>query len=372
MAWHARASCRRGATIRSARAPDDRLVSSRRARFRNLGTAFRVLTAAAALSCALVAGACKPDSHSGDYITFNMSWLPQGSMAGVIVAIDKGYYAQEGLNVSVMRGFGGIRTVNELDHGLFDFGYVDPIAIALNRAHGGKARMVGAINARWPGALCYIKERHHIEKPADLVGLTIGGGQNSAMQAILPIWLQRNGLAPQRAKILQLDPAVIVNSLVRGQIDAAECWEGASLPLVEKQTRAAGLTLGWLPYRNFGFDIYGSGVATTDEFIAHNPDTVRKFLKATYRGYAEAGAHPDDAVATMTSHFPTLDPAITRRQLDQTLALMHDDEPVGSIRANKMAAVIDFLHAAKDLKSNVSAADLFTNRFLPADDRRKQ
>lgn len=332
---------------------------------------FRALTAALALSGILATGACKPDSHAGDYITFNMSWLPQGSMAGVIVAIDKGYYAQAGLNVSVMRGFGGIRTVNELDHGLFDFGYVDPIAIALNRAHGGKARMVGAINARWPGALCYVKERHHIEKPADLAGLTIGGGQNSAMQAILPIWLQRNGLSPQRVKILQLDPAVIANSLISGQIDAAECWEGASLPLVEKQARAAGLTLGWLPYRDFGFDIDGSGIAATDDFIARNPDTVRKFLKATYRGYAEAAVHPDDAVATMTNHFPTLDPTITRRQLDQTLALMRSDEPVGTIDAKKMAATVDFLRAAQDLKSNVRAGDLYTTRFLPEDDRRK-
>lgn len=372
MAWHALASFRRSATIRPALVLEDRLLSTAGALLRGAAPVLRILTVTAALSCALLSGACKPDSHAGDYITFNMSWLPQGSMAGVIVAIDKGYYAQEGLNVSVMRGFGGVRTVNELDHGLFDFGYVDPIAIALNRAHGGKTRMVGAINARWPGALCYIKERHHIEKPADLAGLTIGGGQNSAMQAILPIWLQRNGLPSQRVKILQLDPAVIVNSLVRGQIDAAECWEGASLPLVEKQTRAAGLTLGWLPYRNFGFDIYGSGIAATDDFIARNPDTIRKFLKATYRGYAEAGAHPDDAVATMTSHFPTLDPMITRHQLDQTLALMHDDEPVGSIDAKKMAATIDFLHAAKDLKSNVRSADLFTTRFLPGDDRRKQ
>src|SRR4051794_10757065 len=56
-------------------------------------------------------------------IVFNMSWLPQGSTSGVIVAIDKGYYASQGLDVTAVRGYGGLRTVNEIDQGLFAFGY---------------------------------------------------------------------------------------------------------------------------------------------------------------------------------------------------------------------------------------------------------
>ena len=50
-------------------------------------------------------------------VQFNMAWLPQGSMAGIFVAIDKGYFADAGLNVEPVRGFGGMRTANELDPG---------------------------------------------------------------------------------------------------------------------------------------------------------------------------------------------------------------------------------------------------------------
>ena len=115
-------------------------------------TAIRSLIAVTALSGLAIVGACQPNTSSERNIVFNMSWLPQGSMVGVIVAIDRGYYTQEGLNVSAMRGFGGMRTVNELDHGLFEFGYIDPITIALNRAHGGKTRMIRSTQRSMAGS----------------------------------------------------------------------------------------------------------------------------------------------------------------------------------------------------------------------------
>ena len=178
-----------------------------------------------ALTLALTGGCAQqasPPGHALTKVTFNMSWLPQGSMAGVIVAIDKGFYAAHQLDVEAVRGFGGIRTTNEVDQGMFDFAYGDPLSVILNRAHGGSARLVGIINQRWPAGLCFLKEYKHIAAPADLKGLTVGGGQNSAVQTLLPLWLKRNNVDPAGVKILQLNPSVIVASLIEGKIDAAE------------------------------------------------------------------------------------------------------------------------------------------------------
>src|SRR5712692_550667 len=68
-------------------------------------------------------------------LTYNMGWLPQGSSIGVAVAIARGWFRSDGLEVSMMRGYGGNRTANELDQGKFEIGYVDPISIVLNRAN---------------------------------------------------------------------------------------------------------------------------------------------------------------------------------------------------------------------------------------------
>ena len=90
-------------------------------------------------------------------VVFNLSWLPQGSTSGVMVAIDKGYTTAEGLDVSAVRGYGGLRTVNEIDQGMFEFGYGNPDGVILNRSKGGKTHMVGAINATNPGGICFVR-----------------------------------------------------------------------------------------------------------------------------------------------------------------------------------------------------------------------
>ena len=298
-------------------------------------------------------------------VRFNMGWLPQGSMAGIFVAIDKGYYAQEGLKVAPMRGFGGIRTVNELDQGMFEFAYADPLSVALNRANGGKTKMIGGINMKFPAGACYIKERHRVSGPADLAGLTFGAGQSSSVQTLLPVWLKANGVNPESVRRIQLDPAIVVASLVEGKIDAAECWLGNSMALFEKSAALAGLTVGRLAYADFGLDVYGSGFVTRDDFIVSNSEVVRKFLYASYRGYAEAGEKPADALAIILRHYPLLDKAVTEKQIRETAVLMAAEGGSHRLDRAKVQRIVTYLESAGQLKDFETADSLFTNNFVP-------
>src|SRR6478735_9542733 len=96
---------------------------------RRIGT---TIAAAAALTIAAASVAQSPEK-----VTYNMSWLPHGSSIGAIVAQAQGYYKEAGLDVNIVRGYGGNRTANELDQGQFEFAYVDPISLALTRSNGG-------------------------------------------------------------------------------------------------------------------------------------------------------------------------------------------------------------------------------------------
>lgn len=126
-------------------------------------------------------------------VSYNMAWLPQGSSVGVIVAQELGYFKEAGLDVNIQRGYGGNRTANELDQGQYEFGYVDPISLVLNRANGGKIRMVGALNTRWPAGICFDTKRHRPKTPADMKGLLLGGGSASPVHNVVPAWLELNG-----------------------------------------------------------------------------------------------------------------------------------------------------------------------------------
>jgi NitT/TauT family transport system substrate-binding protein len=324
----------------------------------------------AILCTLLVVSACSDSSDQASggsavqTVTFNMSWLPQGSMAGVIVAIDKGYYQQLGIEVETTRGFGGIRTVNELDQGMFEFGYADPLAIILNRSSGGKTRMIGAINQRWPAGLCYVAERHQVDNPADLKGMVVGGGQNSPVQAMVPAWLEANGLERNSVTMLQLDPSVISASLIEGTIDAGECWLGNSLAVYQKRAHQAGVSIGMIEYSQFNLDIYGSGLVTTDRLIAENPELVQAFVQATYLGYAYAREHQDEATDIMLRHFPVLDKEITAQQVAEIAELIEGPAGLGWMDGSKFSNTVDFLAAAYAVDKNLAPEDVYTTRFL--------
>jgi len=321
---------------------------------------FGVLTA-----CAAVLAACGSPEPTTTKVIYNMSWLPQGSQSGVIAAIEQGFYREQGLEVDAVRGFGGIRTTNEVDQGMFQFGYGDPISVALNRSQGGKSRMIGVINEYWPAGLCFVVDRHAIKTPADLKGLRVGGGQNSPVQALLPVWLQSNEVDPASVTLLQLNPSVIVTSLIEGQIDAAECWAGNSRPLFEQAAKQAGLQLGWIEYRSFGLDMYGSGLVASDTLIAKDPDLVKKFVAATYRGYAFVLANPDQARDLMVKKFPTLDRDVTGAQIAELATLMRGPGTLGALSEERMASTMQVINRGYQLEGKVAVQDLYTQQFAP-------
>ena len=299
------------------------------------------------------------------HVRYNMAWLPQGSQAGIFVAMDKGYFAEAGLDVEPVRGFGGMRTANELDQGMFEFAYIDPLSVALSRSKGGKVRMIGGINMRLPAGACFVKERHRIERPADLAGLRFGAGQSSMIQALLPAWLGDNGVDPARVEQIQLDPAIVVSSLVEGRIDAAECWLGNSLALFDKAAKAKGVTIGRIAYADFGLDVYGSGFATQDRLVEQEPDLVRAFLTAAYRGYADAARDPGAALAIIRRHYPLLDEDVTERQLRETAELMAAEGGSHRLSPDKIERTVRYLQASGQLQGFDQAPQLFTNAFVP-------
>lgn len=322
------------------------------------------LTTAAAF--ALVLGTAP--ALAQEKVTYNMAWLPQGSSIGVIVAQDKGYFKEVGLDTNIVRGYGGNRTANELDQGQFEFGYVDPISLILNRANSGKIRMVGAINTRWPAGVCYVTKRNTVKTIDDLKGLSLGGGAGSPVHNVVPAWLELNGKPRDFIKLVRLDPAVVDASFMEGKTDLAECWQASNRPVLAKLAAAAGVHVAWLSYADYGLNAYGSGFATRDELISKKPEMVRKFLHASYRGFAEAFKNPEQAADIVVKMFPATDRAIALAQIKETADIMDDpqvrSQGLGYLREDRMASTLSFVDKAYDVKGKVKLQDIYTNAFL--------
>jgi NitT/TauT family transport system substrate-binding protein len=327
----------------------------------------RIAARLAAIS-AVVAFATTASAQSLEKVTYNMSWLPQGSSIGAIVAQAEGYYKDVGLEVNIVRGYGGNRTANELDQGQFEFAYVDPISLALTRSNGGHVRLIGAVNTSWPGGICYIEKNGKRLTLNDMKGMTLGGGSASPVHNIVPVWLEMNGKPRDYIKLLRMDPAVVDASLVDGKIDLAECWRASNRATILKQANEAGVKIGWIEYSDYGLNAYGSGLATTDERIAKSPGLVKRFVQATYRGYQFALDKPDAAADIMVKMFPTVDRNVGLQQIREINELIVDpgarDKRLGYLRSDRMQSTAKFVDKAFTLGGKVKAADLYTDAFV--------
>ena len=301
-------------------------------------------------------------------LSYNMAWLPQGSSVGVIAAQQLGYFKDVGLEVNVVRGYGGNRTANEIDQGQFDVGYVDPVSVLLNRANGGKVRLIGAINTRWPAGICFDTKRHSPKSPAEMKGLVMGGGTGSPVQNVVPVWLELNGLPKNTIRMMRMDPAVVDASLIEGRIDLAECWRASNRVVIQKQAKDAQVSLGWIEYSEFGLDAYGSGFAVSDETIQKRPEALRKFLQASYKGYEYAIGNPEKAADLIVKAFPTTDRSVALSQIRDINDLIVDsqarDKGLGHLRDDRMLKTVEFIDKAFNLSGKVKPQDAYTNSLL--------
>jgi NitT/TauT family transport system substrate-binding protein len=177
-----------------------------------------------------------------------------------------------------------------------------------------------------------------------------------------------NGKPRDYIKLVRLDPAVVVAAFIEGKTDLFDCWAASSREVAVKQARQANVPIGWLDYSQLGVDAYGSGFATRDELIARRPDTVRKFLRQSYRGYEFAAAQPEEALKSLTRMFPAADAEIALAQIKVISELIVDSgvraQGLGYMRPERMKSTLEFTENAYNARGKLKVDDLYTNTFL--------
>ena len=151
-----------------------------------------------------------------------------------------------------------------------------------------------------------------------------------------------------------------------GQIDAGECRRANSIPLFEKGAKEAGIEIGRIEYGAFGLDVYGSGLVTSQALVENNPDLVRRFVQATYEGYAFVIEHPEEATQIVLAQYPILDPEVTRQQVDGIAELItfKGFEKLGWLEEEKVARALELVSEAYGLETAIEPSDLYTTAFL--------
>jgi NitT/TauT family transport system substrate-binding protein len=305
-------------------------------------------------------------------IKFALDWRFEGPSALFLLPLEKGYFAQEGLDVSIDAGTGSSTTVTRVASGAYDMGFADLGAmiefIANNPAAANRMQAVYMVYEQAPLAIFALK-KSHIEKPSDLVGKTLGSPVFDPTRKLFSLFTKANHIDPATLTWKSMDPTLREAMLVRGDVDAISGFYFTSL--IDLYARGVkDEDISSMQFVDYGVKMYGNAILANQSFIKSNPKAVAAFLRAFTRGAREVLADPEGAIKYVHSRDPLIDDAVELRRLKLAIS-----SAIGTpnVRQNGMGAVdqarvndmVKQVVAAFDLKQAPDPATMFNASFLP-------
>lgn len=295
-------------------------------------------------------------------IKLGVGYIPNVQFTPFYVGIEKGFYAAQGLDVSLDYGFENdylkLVGVNE-----FQFMVGSGDQVVLGRAQGLPVRYVMNWYTRFPVAI-FAKAEANITQPADLAGKTIGipgpfGASYVAFRGILAA----GGLTEADVTLASIgftQAAAVREDTVDAAVDYS-----VNGPVVLAQAGIETTQIGLDDYLR----IPANGLVTNEATLTNNPELVGKMVRATLQAIQYTVDNPDDAFAIALATVPEAggeNEAINRAIFDAVLAdwTPQPDQQPGATTLADWQTTAAFMHEIGLVDTLVPAEELFTNDFL--------
>jgi len=247
----------------------------------------------------LVFGSAAAHAQTTTPLRFALDWTPNTDHTGLFVAIDKGYFKDAGIALTVLP-YNSTSPAALVSAGAADFGTTFQDAATFSIAAGAKIESVFAIDQHWASGIGVLASRDDIKTPKDLDGKKFGGAGTPGERAIVSQVIKNAG-GKGDFSLITLRSAYI-DALKQGQVDFAlpyMAWEGL-------EAKDAGKPVKYFKYTDYGFpDAYAVIVVGNPQWLASHDALAHKFVQALQRGYEYAAAHPKEAAASLIKENPS-------------------------------------------------------------------
>jgi NitT/TauT family transport system substrate-binding protein len=302
-------------------------------------------------------------------IVFSLDFIPLGRHAPWYAALAEGYFKDEGLDVTIIPSQGTAQTIQAVESGTANIGFVDVPSVIIARGNGSKLKMVAVNYQKAPYAIFSLSTGGNVTQAKQLEGLNLGSGAGSFTPKIIQGFMAQHGLDPSKLKISNVAPPARATTLLSGNIPAIEFFV-MSKPGLEAGAKAAHAELRTFLLADHGLQLYANGIATTEDYIAKNPDVLKKFVRAGLKGWKFALANPQKAAEDQIKYVPSLklETSVAEIKIVSDLAVTPDTRKhgLGWFDPAKMKANVDFVAKYVGISGKVPApTDVYATGFLP-------
>lgn len=255
-----------------------------------------------------------------------LDWYPNAVHAFLYEAIDRGYFAQEGLEVNILFPSNASDPISMTAAGKADIGFYyqeDTIIAKANEAV--PVKVLGAVVQEPISVVAALKEKN-ITAPGDLVGKTIGYTGTQFGEVAVNQILQTGGASLDDVTMIDVG-FDLISAMTTGNVDATYgCFLNHEIPALEEQ----GFEMNYLSLPDYGVPNYYALMLVTGEGqLEENRDKYTRFLRACQKGFADMKSDPEGSLDLMlenqnTEHFP-LTESVERTSFELLLPLMEGE-----------------------------------------------
>jgi NitT/TauT family transport system substrate-binding protein len=305
-----------------------------------------------------------PSSRALEKVTLRLDWTYWGGHAPFFVAVEKGLYAERGLEVSINEGKGSQGTVTLVGEAKEDFGHADASTAAVNISKGLPALMVAVFHGKGPSSLISL-ETTDLRSPKDVEGKRVAITPGSSSTVAWEVFAARNGIDVSKVDGQNMPGDVKTQALLAGRIDATVGQGFFEIPILASK----GMRAKELLFSDYGVTMLNFGIVTSKKLAQERPSVVRGFLAATQQGYDLSLTNIDEAMAILQKHSPLVEVDVARQQFlnqqQQMRTRNSEGKPLGWQSTDDWNETLDILQKYGGLEPRLANEQYFTNQFLP-------
>jgi NitT/TauT family transport system substrate-binding protein len=298
-------------------------------------------------------------------VTLTLDWLFQGPNAGFLVAQDKGFYRDAGLDVTVVPGKGSGTTAQLVGSKASQIGFADGFVVGNSISKGMEIKTVGSIYRRGPAAIMVLAESP-IQTPKDLEGKTLAMTAGSAQFQQWPAFCKGAGIDASKVNMVNIDPAGVGPALVSGKADAIGGYVFSYAPSIQVRGKKE-LRLFW--FADSGVTVVSNGIIVHQDLLKSDPDIARAFVPAAIKGFIYGRQNVDEAIAIVKKFDATAMAEVTKLELEQSWKTWVTPNTKGKSLGwgsdADWAATVQVLKQYGGVTAPLEPSQIYTNEFVP-------
>ena len=269
-----------------------------------------------------------------------LDWYPNAIHTFLYTAIERGYFAEEGLDVKIHFPANDNDALALVAAGKAEIGMYyqqDVIQAVANQGTGIKS--IGAIVQSPLNVILSLKDKN-ITKPEDLVGKTIGYGGTVLSEALVKCMMENVGADASDVNMINVG-FELMSSMTTGNVDATiGCLVNHEVPQLEEE----GFDVNYFSVSGYGIPNYYEEVfLTNDDLLENEPEVVAGFLRAAKKGFDDFKADPDGCLAILMNNQNEENFPLTHECWQENIDWMLENQLIDkAVDVSDVMTIVDF------------------------------